>query len=240
MIDTDDPPVGITIVSFDADGTLWDFEATMRRALVATIRFLVERDRRLDRVTVAELIEARQRVGARHTKGHASMEHLRLLGFREALSERGVADETLVQDAASFYLAARFEDPILYPDVRATLEALAKSYALALVTNGNSDPERCGLPGVFSHVVFAHRVGAAKPDRRIYDELIRRSGRDSHQILHVGDSLANDVEGARRVGMRAVWLSRSGAGPGAHGVVPDATIRTLDELPDLLDRWSAA
>lgn len=38
--------VAIQTLSFDADGTLWDFEATMRQSLAKTIDFLAGRDER--------------------------------------------------------------------------------------------------------------------------------------------------------------------------------------------------
>jgi FMN phosphatase YigB (HAD superfamily) len=49
------------------------------------------------------------------------------------------------------------------------------------------------------------------------------------QAVHVGDSLENDVAGARAVGIRAVLVARDGAAP--QGV---ETVRSLAELPALL------
>ena len=49
------------------------------------------------------------------------------------------------------------------------------------------------------------------------------------QAIHVGDSLKNDVAGARAVGIRAVLLQRGGDPPA--GV---ESIRSLRELPPLL------
>jgi FMN phosphatase YigB (HAD superfamily) len=48
----------------------------------------------------------------------------------------------------------------------------------------------------------------------------------------VGDSIAHDVEGARRLGMRAVLLSRGGVASQCPPGVP--VIRSLRELPALL------
>jgi FMN phosphatase YigB (HAD superfamily) len=50
----------------------------------------------------------------------------------------------------------------------------------------------------------------------------------------VGDSLSQDIEGARRVGMRGVLVRRSETGSAAteNGGVP--VIGSLRELPDLL------
>ena len=48
----------------------------------------------------------------------------------------------------------------------------------------------------------------------------------------VGDSMIHDIAGARRVGMAAVLLVRSGEAPETADGVP--VIRSLAELPDLL------
>lgn len=48
----------------------------------------------------------------------------------------------------------------------------------------------------------------------------------------VGDSLAHDIEGARRLGMRGVLVARAGLpGPAPAGV---PVIESLRELPPLL------
>ena len=50
--------------------------------------------------------------------------------------------------------------------------------------------------------------------------------------MMVGDSLPHDIEGARRLGMRGVLVSRAGHASGCPADVP--VIRTLRELPPLL------
>jgi FMN phosphatase YigB (HAD superfamily) len=55
------------------------------------------------------------------------------------------------------------------------------------------------------------------------------AGCDATEALHVGDSRANDVEGAERAGIRAVLLDRAGAWPDVPG-----SIASLADLPGLL------
>jgi len=51
--------------------------------------------------------------------------------------------------------------------------------------------------------------------------------------MMVGDSILEDVAAAKRVGMTAVWVNRSGEEPELE-VKPDYTIRDLRELLDIL------
>ena len=54
-----------------------------------------------------------------------------------------------------------------------------------------------------AHVVASTDVGACKPDPRIFAEAVRQAGVAAAEVLHVGDSWAWDVEGARGCGMGA-------------------------------------
>jgi FMN phosphatase YigB (HAD superfamily) len=47
-----------------------------------------------------------------------------------------------------------------------------------------------------------------KPDRRFFDRIVGLSGLAPSEICYVGDRLDNDVMGATRAGLGAVWLQR--------------------------------
>jgi putative hydrolase of the HAD superfamily len=54
----------------------------------------------------------------------------------------------------------------------------------------------------------------------------------------VGDRMVQDVWGAKRLGMRAIWRRPlAGAPQEPVNVEPDATIDDLTELPAVLERW---
>ena len=53
------------------------------------------------------------------------------------------------------------------------------------------------------------------------------------QMLHVGDSLKNDVAGAQSVGAWTVWLNRDGV-PNDTQIQPDYEVVSLSEIPEIL------
>ena len=55
----------------------------------------------------------------------------------------------------------------------------------------------------FDHAVISGHVGAAKPDRRIFEILFERIGREPQELLFVDNSLSN-IEAARALGMGAI------------------------------------
>jgi putative hydrolase of the HAD superfamily len=64
----------------------------------------------------------------------------------------------------------------------------------------------------------------------VFDEALRIAGVGGHEAIHVGDSVDNDIAGARAAGIRALLVDRSGAS------APDGveTVRSLGEVASLI------
>jgi FMN phosphatase YigB (HAD superfamily) len=75
------------------------------------------------------------------------------------------------------------------------------------------------------------RVG--KPNPRIYEAILSRLGVAARDAVMIGNSLESDIQGAQAVGMKAIWLNRTGL-PRDGAVVPDAEVRSLAELRRIL------
>jgi putative hydrolase of the HAD superfamily len=70
--------------------------------------------------------------------------------------------------------------------------------------------------------VVSARVGVEKPDPAIFRHALGLCGLPAGRVLHVGDSLAQDVQGAREAGWGALWLRRDGVGD-ANGAISGLT-----------------
>jgi len=122
----------------------------------------------------------------------------------------------------------------VYPDAPPALRAL-RGHGVRLVVVSNWDCslpewlERSGLTGVVDGAVSSAVTGYAKPAPEIFHAALEVAGVAPEQALHVGDSVASDVDGARAAGVRAVLIARGGGAP--EGV---ETIRSLRELPSLI------
>ncbi len=87
----------------------------------------------------------------------------------------------------------------------------------------------------FDHVITSEAVRAYKPRPRIFEVALERLRAPPGEVVHVGDSLTADVEGASRLGIRTVWVNRAGVARGASDPRPDHEIRDLTPLPELLE-----
>jgi putative hydrolase of the HAD superfamily len=158
--------------------------------------------------------------------------------WNEALAENGVADPLLADQLSVLYPCERRARYVPYPDVKPCLDSLRAGYRLGLVTNGPCDLQcakldASGLSGYFGAVAISREAGVKKPDPRVFVFALGKLGVAATDSAFVGDTPRTDIAGARAAGMRAVWLNRDSS-PQPDGIVPDATIRSLDELQDTL------
>ena len=92
------------------------------------------------------------------------------------------------------------------------LAALRPHARIGIVTNNLLDEQRdklefCGLAAYVDALVVSDDVGVSKPERGIFEIALRRLGVAAEDTVMVGDSWANDIEGAVNAGIRAVWFN---------------------------------
>jgi putative hydrolase of the HAD superfamily len=95
--------------------------------------------------------------------------------------------------------------------------------------------ERHGLLALFDHTVFSADVGLWKPQPEVYHLALDALGVPAGEAVFCGDMPAYDIVGAHRAGLRAIY--KRNAGSPLDGVVPDAEIDELAELPALIEEW---
>jgi putative hydrolase of the HAD superfamily len=125
----------------------------------------------------------------------------------------------------------------MYEDVPEVLRTLRDAgVKIGLISN----TDRClssfqthfALEGLFDATLSSSMHGYMKPHPSIFEAALRQLDVTAEQAVMVGDSLLHDIHGARRMGMRAVLVSRSGRAQACPPDVP--VIRSLRELPALL------
>ena len=145
----------INVVSFDADGTLWDFEKVMRHSLHQTLLEL----NRIDAETAAlldvdKMITIRNRVANELTGKISNLSEIRLEAFKQTFKDISRPDDALAVHLNAVFCKHRFQDIELFDDVLPVLDILRHKYILVMLSNSNSDPEFCGLPGIFRLEMF--------------------------------------------------------------------------------------
>ncbi len=156
---------------------------------------------------------------------------LELESFLSFLGVEGIRDEHL-----EAYASPMLDLTTLKPGAKEVLDKLSSKYELAVVSNTpyhDMVVERLrkdGLLDFFQVIVSSHRIGVRKPTREIFMRALEVMGARPEEAVMIGDSPYEDIEGAKKVGMRAIWVLREGVQrPEADGM-----IKSLGELPNLL------
>jgi len=92
-----------------------------------------------------------------------------------------------------------------------------------------------GLDRFIDAVVVSGAVNKRKPSPEIFIRTLKALGVSASETVFVGDTLDADIEGAKAVGMKTVYIQRRIEKE--EQVRPDQTIKSLSELPMVLERF---
>jgi len=230
--------MSIQLITFDLDDTLWDVGPVIHSAEIRLRDWLGQHAPRLGDFPVESLAAIRRMlVEAEPDLKHRISELRRRILFH-ALHDAGYPEDearSLAGQAFEVFLEARHAID-LFPEVHPTLELLANRYTLGVLTNGNADVRRLGLADYFQFTLCAEDLGIGKPDPRPFREALARAGVAAEHAVHIGDHPDDDIGGAQRAGVRAIWFNPAGKAWQYEGR-PDAQVSSLAELPALLTRW---
>jgi putative hydrolase of the HAD superfamily len=174
----------------------------------------------------AAMLALRAEVAAEHPHWAHDLSAIRLETIRRALRRHG-DDPALAELAFDVFFEARHA-VTLYDDVLPALERLASRHRLIAVSNGNAELHRVGLDRFFAGSVSARLHGVAKPDPSIFLAACAAARASPHQVLHLGDDLDTDVDGALAAGLHAGWICRP---DGAHASAdPRAGAHRFEDL----------
>jgi FMN phosphatase YigB (HAD superfamily) len=126
--------------------------------------------------------------------------------------------------------------PEVIPGAHTALWALKQAGArLVLTSNTLATPASVtrlilddhGLTTLFDHTVFSSDVGLAKPRREVFDAVAAAAGATVEHVVHVGNSVTTDINGALGAGCRAVLFNPRGK-PCPAGV---RSVTSLNDMP---------
>lgn len=209
-------PSDIQVVLFDLDGTLIDHSSAARAGVLDfTAHFDLPGT---PEEIVRRWFAVERRWFTRFERGKVTHAGQRVERCREFLGRPDMSEEEALE-TYQVYLAAYRRSWQAFPDAASALDrAFASGRRVGVFTNGATDMQndklaRTGLsrPGLV--MLAATDLGAAKPQPASYAAALERMGSTgaSRSVL-IGDDLNNDVRGARKAGMHAVYLDRSGGG----------------------------
>ena len=161
-------------------------------------------------------------------------------------------DPQVLQRAVDIFYAPEMTAWRLVTGAKQMLESLrADGYKLALLANYNCDRvfqrtiDYLGLRNYFDVCLCSAAVEYRKPDTNFFQIVLDRWDALPYEVIVVGDSLVDDVQGGLELGALTVWVNGLTTAQVeqqnqlvARQVKPDAVLHDLAELPAFVRQWS--
>lgn len=155
-----------------------------------------------------------------------SQRHLHALGFPSADAER-------FAPLAHAHMRDNYQpESRVHPETIQSLEELrADGYLLGVITNRSkpiyNEMHEIGLDLHFDFYLTGGQLGAFKPRKEIFENLVAFTGYPKEELLYVGDNYYADILGARNAGIESALLNW-------NGLYRDVDCTTIQSIPELL------
>ncbi len=124
------------------------------------------------------------------------------------------------------------------------LNDLKMNYRLALISDTGFTPgkylrqllKKLGIFNLFNVMAFSDEIGVSKPDRRMFDYVLKECRIEPNEAIHIGDLLRTDIAGASNAGMRSVHFRKEifiKEEPGT--AVPSFVADNAEDIPELVN-----
>lgn len=232
-----------TLVLFNEQVPTLDVAGTRWRSTMHWLRQQV--DAELPEIAFADFVAAMAAVTGEIVRARPP-EHYEVLSqerFRRALERVGVAGDAGAEIARGLslrhmdHLASSTEMPAAHG---ALLRALAPQYTVGLVSNFDHAPTarrllaENGIDHLLQVAIISADFGRRKPHPSIFHAALDVVGGAADEALYVGDTIFDDVCGARAAGMDVVWINAQGAPLPAGSEPPTHTVSRLTDIAALL------
>lgn len=222
----------IELVTFDLDNTLWSIdeviqeaERDMRDWLASTVPGFNEA------FPQKALLHLREQLRITQPEVQHDVSAMRIAILNQALQQFGQSQASaaeIAEEAFKIFMEGRHR--VRYFDgVETMLQTLKRSYVLGTLTNGNADVSRLSINQHFSFSYSSASVGASKPHPAMFEAALRHTGVAPRQAVHIGDHPTDDIQGAKAVGMRTIWLDLNGT-QGELAAEPCQRVTAIEQI----------
>ncbi len=126
-----------------------------------------------------------------------------------------------------------------YQDTFQLLEFVKNRWQSAVLTNADN---RSLFPLLryneleFDSILTSEIAQSYKPDAKIFNNILDNLGVLPDEAVYIGDTLLDDIHGAKTAGIHAIWINRNKSDRDYWLLQPDNEIRSLNELAEILKK----
>jgi len=220
-----------TTLLFDADNTLFDFDAAEASSLKAVCETLGVK---MDRQTFNLYHHINKKCWADFEKGNLPQEEIQFTRFSRFLN-RLESDADPIE-IGNLYLSGLAKSKTLIEGTVEMLDRLkAMNLELVVITNGLKQVQRAhfehtGLTKYFSEIIVSDEIGISKPHKAFFDYTFKKiKQKDKSKVLIIGDGLSSDIKGGMKYGVDTLWFNKRGIEL-PKGYKPTYRMNRLEEI----------
>ena len=205
----------VKVVFFDVDDTLYDHSYHIHSGISALRNeheFLQTYSLDYLKQLSHELLEEA------HLKllaGELSLTDARRYRWKKFLETFNQAANHDIDNFSGTYVKTYYDSERVVPGAIPLLQTLKQEYSLGIISNNLLEEQlgklrRLGISDYFDFFAISEEVGAAKPDRKIFEAALERGKVTADNAVFIGDVWETDITGALNAGIRPIWLNRKG------------------------------
>lgn len=237
------PGFPVKAVFFDLDDTLFDHQYSTRQGLQAICQAYPCFQQHPIDILFADYMRLLDEVHLHVLDGSLTKNEARRERFRRFFLLHAPETEDLVnvvEHATMLHRETYQASRQAVAGVVPLLNYLRGKVRIAVVTNNlvAGQVEKLShlkLDHLVDELVTSEETGFIKPDPGIFRVALERVGCHAEEAVMIGDSWKSDVLGARQLGIRAIWLNRTGkACPDPELAVEIRAFEPLTEIASLI------
>ena len=201
-------------IIFDADDTLYDYQKAEENAksrITEVLKTLaIDIDAFWNRFNRVAPVLFRQFADRSITR-----DEYRIRRFADVLQGSHEKFRELTSELNHIYIQETTHKIELFEDTIPLMKVLRpKNIVAVILTNGPSDSQRAkfknlGLSRYIQRIYIGEEIGFSKPNREAFELVSQDLNAAASDVLMVGDSIENDIDGAEQAGIQAVLIDRA-------------------------------
>jgi len=207
------------LIILDMDNTIYDYDSANNTAVASMINYctLIMNGRYTFDDLFAKYKNAKLYINDKFS--HTAMAHDKTLQIKHFIQNLDGLDNCikleLIINCKNIYYDTLLSEATVYNQLYAFLDrCLELNIKVAILTNNTLDIqlkliEKFKLDSYIDNVYSSYEIGFEKPNAKCFQYVIDHCGIEPHDCVMVGDSYADDVQGAENCGIRAILFKHS-------------------------------
>lgn len=224
----------ISLITLDLDHTLWNPNAALQRAEIASHAWLAKAAPAFGaHFSLPAFVDWRMALCEQQPALKHRVSEIRRQSFVTALEHTGHTTQearALATQAFQVFWELR-QEVAMFDEAEYLLQTLAGQYTLGAISNGNACLKTIGLASFFAFHFAADDFPAAKPAADLFLAALAHTGVAAGNTAHIGDHPVDDIQGAKAVGIKTVWVNLDGRSWPVDLVPADVEVNTLLAIP---------